>query len=95
MPEALTSIGVDPAVLGPRNDGSAVEFEPAERDPFVRFVEALLTGLLGSDFALAFPGRPVIATVHHHKQVWWTTSSEEVLKGLHLLVPAIGESPLT
>jgi len=91
MPAALTSIGIEPATLEPRNDGSAIEFEPGERESFVHFVEALLTGLLGSDFALAFPGRPVMATIHHHKQVWWTSSDEKVLKGLDHLVPPVAQ----
>jgi hypothetical protein len=38
--------------------------------------------LAGSDFALAFPGRPVICTVHHHKQLWWTTTDPEIHKTL-------------
>jgi hypothetical protein len=87
MPEALESVGVDPAVLAPRNDGSAIQFEPAERDAFARFVEALLGGLLGSDFALAFPDRPVMATVHHHKQIWWTSADADFLDALDRLVP--------
>ena len=87
MPEVLKSIGVEPTALETRNDGSALEFEPNEREPFVHFVEALLTRLLGSDFALVFRDRPVLATLHHHKQIWWTSSDEEVIKGVDRLVP--------
>ena len=87
MPTALTSIGVDPTALASRNDGSAVAFSEGERDAFMRFVEALLANLLGSDFALAFPGHPVVCTVHHHKQLWWTTPSDEVMQSLDRLVP--------
>jgi hypothetical protein len=87
LPDVLTSIGIDPAPLALRNDGSAIEFEPGERDRFVHLVESLLGRLLGSDFALAFPGRPVIATVHHHKQVWWTSADEQVVAALDRLVP--------
>lgn len=87
MPGLLRSIDVDPAALTTRNDGSALAFEPLEREPFVRTVETLLTNLLGSDFALAFPGRGVLCTVHHHKQLWWTTSDDAVMDALHRLVP--------
>ena len=87
MPEVLRSVGIDPAVLAPRNDGTAIEFAQGERDAFVRLVEGLLSRLLGSDFALAFPGRPALCTVHHHKQLWWTTSDETVVQSLDRLVP--------
>ena len=87
MPGLLTSIDVDPAALATRNDGSALAFEPTERDAFVQFVQGLLANLLGSDFALAFPDRPVLCTVHHHKQLWWTTSDAEVMRALDRLVP--------
>ena len=89
MPEALASAGIDPAVLAPRNDGSAVQFEPAERDPFVRLLATLLARLLGSDFALAFPGRTTLCTVHHHKQLWWTTADGHVVETLDRLVPPV------
>ena len=46
---------------------------------FPGFVQQLLTNLAGSDFALAFPSRPVICTLHHHKQVWWTTTDPDLL----------------
>ena len=86
MPDLLASIGVDPAALTPRNDGTALEFGESERAPFVRCVETLLGRLLGSDFALAFPGRPMVCTLHHHKQIWWTTSEEAVVAELEKLV---------
>ena len=87
MPGLLASIDVDPAQLATRNDGSALAFELPQRDAFVRVLESLLTHLLGSDFALAFPGRPALCTVHHHKQLWWTTSDETLSHGLDRLVP--------
>ena len=87
MPDVLTAIGIDPSPLALRNDGSAIELEPGERDRFVHLVEALLGRLVGSDFALAFPGRSVMATVHHHKQLWWTSADEQVLAALDRLVP--------
>ena len=90
MPGLLGSIGIDAPALAPRNDGSAIEFAAEERDGFVRFVTGLLERLLGSDFALAFPGRAALCTVHHHKQLWWTTRDEAVLQALERLVPGGG-----
>lgn len=87
MPALLESIEIDPAVLAPRIDGSALEFAPDERDRFVRFVEGLLERLLGSDFVLAFPGRSTLCTVHHHKQLWWTTTRQTVFDAVGSLVP--------
>ena len=82
MPGLLGSVGIDAAGLAARNDGSAIEFAADERDAFVRFVTGLLEGLLGSDFALAVPGRAALCTVHHHKQLWWTTTSADVYAAL-------------
>lgn len=87
MPALLRSIGIDAGILAPRNDGSALEFAPDERDLFVRLVEGLLQRLLGSDFILAFPARSTLCTVHHHKQLWWTTARETVIESLERLVP--------
>ena len=72
--QALEHIGLDPSGLAPRTTGDAIEFGPSEIPLFSDFVQQLLTNLAGSDFALAFPGRPVICTLHHHKQIWWTTT---------------------
>lgn len=88
MPGLLRSVGLDHEALMTRNDGTAIEFDSVERDAFVRLIEGLLQRLLGSDFALAFPGRPTICTVHHHKQLWWTTTDLRVVDALHQLVPA-------
>ena len=88
MPELLRTIGLDPEALVARNDGAAVEFDRAERDAYVRLIDGLLQRLLGSDFALAFPGRSTICTVHHHKQLWWTTTDASILDALNRLVPA-------
>jgi hypothetical protein len=93
MPDLLRSIGIDPAPLTPRNDAVAIEFAPAERGPFVQLVRALLANLLGSDFALAFPGRRAICTVHHHKQLWWTSDEQPVLATLDRLVPPQTTAP--
>jgi hypothetical protein len=38
--------------------------------------------LLGSDFTLAFVGKPVLCTVHHHKQLWWQTTDGGMLLAL-------------
>ena len=86
MPGLLRSICVDAAALAPRNDGSAIEFAADERDGFVRLLTGLLERLLGSDFALAFPGRAALCTVHHHKQLWWTTTEEGLAGTLEGLV---------
>jgi len=91
LPGLLQSIGVDPAVLAGRNDGSAIQFEMPEREPFVACVETLLARLLGSDFALAFPGRSTLCTVHHHKQLWWTSAQTPVSEMLDRLVPPTKE----
>jgi hypothetical protein len=88
MPGLLRLVGVDSEALMTRNDGSAIEFGTAERDPFVRLVEGLLLRMMGSDFALAFPGRSATCTVHHHKQLWWTTTDLKVVDALDRLVPA-------
>jgi hypothetical protein len=87
MPALLQSIDVRADELVTRNDGSAIEFEPSERGQFVTFVEGLLARLLGSDFALAFPGRATLCTVHHHKQLWWTSGDTLLMEAFDRLVP--------
>jgi hypothetical protein len=75
MPAALREIGIDPGQLAPLNTGAALEFQPGESNEFGSFLAHLLDNLSGSsDFQLAWPGRPLLCTVHHHKQLWWTTS---------------------
>ena len=89
MPGLLQSIDIDAGQLITRNDGTALEFSPDERDSFVRLLEGLLRHLHGSsDFALAFPGHPTLCTVHHHKQLWWSTTDVTVFDALTQLVPA-------
>lgn len=74
MPAALGQIGIDSTTLAPLTTGAAIEFAAEEGDAFGTFLGALLANLSGSsDFQLAWPGRPVVCTVHHHKQLWWTT----------------------
>jgi len=31
-----------------------------------------------SDFAMAFPGRAAVCTVHHHQQLWWVTNNQQL-----------------
>ena len=78
MPDLLREVGVDPQVLEARHDGTALAFALAEEPAFERLVAGLLARLLGSDFLIAWPGRPALCTVHHHKQLWWTTTDGKV-----------------
>lgn len=85
MPALLEHAGVDAGLLQPRTNAAAIEFALAESAPFSHVVEGLLRMLLGSDFALAFPGRPVVCTLHHHKQVWWTSNDLQLIDALRRL----------
>jgi hypothetical protein len=87
MPQLLREAGVSPDDLAGRHDGSALFFSPGEEPAFERLLTGLLSNLLGSDFLLAWPGRPVVCTVHHHKQLWWTTTSADLQRTLDVLVP--------
>ena len=87
MPAVLNRIGIDPAALAGRNDGTAIEFDANESALLAPVVEQLLTRLWGSDFALAWPGRPVLCTVHHHTQLWWSTTDPSILAALDRLIP--------
>lgn len=82
MPALLEHAGVDGGLLQSRTDAAAIEFALSETGPFSHVAEGLLRMLLGSDFALAFPGRPVVCTLHHHKQVWWTSSDHQLIDAL-------------
>jgi hypothetical protein len=92
MPDVLRGVGIDPAALSGRNDGAAIEFAADEAATLAPALEKLLTGLWGSDFALAWPGRPILCTVHHHTQLWWTTTDAELLEALELTVGTAGNS---
>jgi hypothetical protein len=74
LPGLLAEIAIDAAALAEQANAAAIEFAPADRSAMQRLVAGLLDGLTGSDFSIAFPGRPCIAVLHHHKQVWWMTS---------------------
>jgi hypothetical protein len=88
MPAALDAMGVDGAVLSSRANGAAVEFDMHERAAMGSLVAALLANLRMSDFMLAFPGRPVLCTIHHHKQMWWQTTDA----ALHAALMTVGDA---
>jgi hypothetical protein len=82
MPALLERIGIDPGLLTTRNNGAAIEFAPDEPQVLAPFVQRLLQMLIGSDFMIAFPRRPVLCTLHHHKQLWWQTSDAALYEKL-------------
>jgi len=85
LPGQLRQIALDPTMLQQRNNGSAIEFARDESSYAGQFVKALLDLLHGSDFTIAFPGQPVLCTVHHHKQLWWQTTDDALAATLHQL----------
>ena len=87
MPGLLGDLGINPDALAGRNDGAAIEFAVGEAGHLAPALEKLLTGLWGSDFGLAWPGRPVLCTVHHHTQLWWTTTDPGLRAALDAVVP--------
>jgi hypothetical protein len=81
----LPEIGIDPALLRERNDGSAIAFAADENEPLRRALERLLGNMRQSDFLLAFPDAAdartrAVCTVHHHSQLWWQTDSLALFK---------------
>ena len=77
----LPELGINPALLRERNDGSAIEFLPDEDEPLRHAVERLLDGLRAvSDFSVALPDGTTVCTVHHHVQLWWQTTRADVIK---------------
>jgi hypothetical protein len=82
LPALLGDIGIDSALLANRNNAAAIEFGLEESGQFTDFTAGLLGHLLGSDFLLAWPGRPVVCTVHHHRQLWWITSDAGLVQRL-------------
>ena len=86
MPALLEHAGIDSGLLASRTNAAAIEFTLPEVEPFAHVIGGLLRMLLGSDFALAFPDRPVTCTLHHHKQVWWTTSQPQLITSLQGLL---------
>jgi len=86
LPAVLEHIQIDPGLLINRNNGSAIEFAVEEAGTFELLVTRLLEMLQGSDFAIAFPKRPVLVTLHHHKQLWWVTSDMSLAKKVREVV---------
>ncbi len=86
LPQLLTQIGIIPSDLSTRNDGSAIEFGPSERQSFARCLEELLEHLIGSDFVFVLPTLQTICTVHHHKQLWWVTRDARLLGALDKVI---------
>ena len=82
MPALIENIDLDPGLLEGRNNAAAIEFSLEETSLAQYFVQRLLEMLLGSDFTLAFVGKPVLCTVHHHKQLWWQTTDPGILSAL-------------
>lgn len=93
MPAVLENQGLDPGLLETRNNAAAIEYSPGEAAAFQHFVQRLLEMLVGSDFMIAFPGRPALCTLHHHKQLWWMSPDEPLMHTLDLLVPNAGPAP--
>lgn len=86
LPALLRQVQVDPDALAGRNDGAAIEFAGGDGELLVTAVEAMLTMLNGSDFAIAWPRHPVACTIHHHGQLWWTTSDRAIADALDTLM---------
>lgn len=80
----LPEVGIDPALLRARNDGSAIAFAADDEgnETLRRAIERLLAGMRQSDFLIAFPDAPAraVCTVHHHCQLWWQTTSAALIK---------------
>ena len=88
MPALLEGIGVDPGLLQHRTTAAAIEFAPEEFPALSHFTLRLLEMLQASDFAIAFPHRKVVCSIHHHRQLWWTSAEDAVSDALDKLVPA-------
>jgi hypothetical protein len=93
MPPLLEHIGVDPGLLQGRTTAAAIEFTPEESPSLAHFVTRLLEMLQSSDFALTFPHRRAICSLHHHKQLWWTTTEIETYAALDALLDTPDEGP--
>ena len=78
LPPVIEQLGLDPGLLENRNNAAAIEFSAQEPEGLECLLVRLLEMLTGSDFMLAFPGYPVLCTLHHHKQLWWQTTDEKI-----------------
>jgi hypothetical protein len=85
MPALIENLDLDPGLLANRNNGAAIEFAAGEVEPFEHMVERLLMMLMSSDFMIAFPGKPVLCTLHHHKQLWWMSTDAKVIEAVEAL----------
>jgi hypothetical protein len=92
MPALIENVELDPGLLEGRNNAAAIEFSLEESPQLEYFIQRLLEMLLGSDFMLAFVGKPVLCTVHHHKQLWWQTTDPAILSTLE---GAVRDIPVT
>jgi hypothetical protein len=90
MPIALEQIKIDEKDLIQLNNAAAIEFEPHEAEQLEEFAAALLELLRASDFAVAFPGQPILCTIHHHKQLWWQTTNGDFAQVLRTLPAKLG-----
>lgn len=86
MPAALEEIGIDAKILEPRTNAAAIEFSLEEEVSLKAFAAQLLANLKSSDFALAFPGRSTLCTLHHHKQLWWRTTADNIQRDLDAII---------
>ena len=80
----LPELGVDPAELRDRNDGSAIAFSRDEDERLHLAVKRLIDGMRQSDFSLLFPEAESLAvvTLHHHRQIWWQTPDAALIARL-------------
>ena len=51
--------------------------------------------LSGSDFMIAFPGRPALCTLHHHKQLWWSSTDAKIMQAVEEIVSRQGDKGTT
>ena len=79
MPALIENLDLDPGLLEGRNNAAAIEFGADEGERFEHLIARLLMMLNGSDFMIAFPGHPVLCTLHHHKQLWWSSTDEDFI----------------
>jgi len=82
LPPLLRELQLDPSSLAKLTNASAIEFALDEQELVRDSLQSIFTNLRGSDFALIFPGHPVVCTLHHHQQVWWQTTDEGLAKML-------------
>jgi hypothetical protein len=83
----LRKLGIDPNSLATCNQASAIEFLPTDSEPFfAAMIGEVIRHTGNSDFALAFPDRPIVATIHHHRQIWWTSPDTPLIEILGDLV---------